>query len=63
MHVYTCEYSQACISFYLLPQVESASTLITTAKNLMKTVVETVKTCYVASSAVCEHLNREYKTD
>ena len=33
-------------------QVDSASTLITTAKNLMKAVVETVKTCYIASTAV-----------
>lgn len=37
-----------CVSL----QVDSASALIVTAKNLMMTVVETVKTCYIASTAV-----------
>ena len=33
-------------------QVDNASALITAAKNLMTAVVLTVKTCYVASTAV-----------
>ena len=38
-------------------QVDNASALITAAKNLMTAVVLTVKTCYVASTAVsCTYL-------
>ena len=39
-------------------QVDNASALITAAKNLMTAVVLTVKTCYVASTAVsCTYLS------
>ena len=49
MYTHTRTHNNKSSSFL---QVESASSLLSSARNLMKAVVQVVKTCYVASKAV-----------